>query len=531
MYSGNVDVEKIASKTKDRPVEESLPDQATNSEGRAKNSHRPSHVKNTNLPRPEAGRRVSFDPSDSSDEVILFAGRQISQSQTPGKQCTTEHSKISSHEGSLDVLENAHTTKKSSSTIINPLVKSDASHGQYAQHRPTCLETNVLTNPSWKETLSKLTHRKRRKRLRKFVEDQDVLRDYITNSCDFDVLEKCAEFSELNRRDLGDPDADHWVDFEESLAAELGKTIIDRSVDGGGCAQSHDLDKLSTSSEASDTLVHVLSKRERPSGRHYDVVKEGFAIEEARWLPEGSPTARGVDRKIHPIEQDQAKTMADAATGDHSDTSSMMNLQETLDVQKDFDDLKAKNELDDRKERMTDRQLANLLWKQEELGFRSNDLLLFNGDGIDSAENKINDAQVRKPLSPTAPLKLQLRSGRKNHYQHSASGTPNTLDEDPYNGFNVMDRDRPSLCKRQKDRRRIASPELSDSDLEQRIKRTWENDRIKKKFRKEKREELRAQGLLGRKGKVNMKARYSEGMSMNQVKDEVRDFLLSPMER
>lgn len=44
------------------------------------------------------------------------------------------------------------------------------------------------------------------------------------------------------------------------------------------------------------------------------------------------------------------------------------------------------------------------------------------------------------------------------------------------------------------------------------------------------REELRAQGLLSRKREADLKAKYSGGISMTQVKKEIKDFLLSSME-
>ena len=59
----------------------------------------------------------------------------------------------------------------------------------------------------------------------------------------------------------------------------------------------------------------------------------------------------------------------------------------------------------------------------------------------------------------------------------------------------------------------------------------WEKDRTKKKMRKQERQELRAQGLLGKKNKVDLKAKYSEGISTIEVKMEIKDSLLSSLER
>lgn len=55
----------------------------------------------------------------------------------------------------------------------------------------------------------------------------------------------------------------------------------------------------------------------------------------------------------------------------------------------------------------------------------------------------------------------------------------------------------------------------------------WDNDRIKKKERKQEREALRAQGLLGRKnGRADLKQKYKEGMGIHAVRDEIKLFLM-----
>jgi hypothetical protein len=59
------------------------------------------------------------------------------------------------------------------------------------------------------------------------------------------------------------------------------------------------------------------------------------------------------------------------------------------------------------------------------------------------------------------------------------------------------------------------------------MQKTYENDRVKKKERKQEREELRAQGLLGSKnGKPDLKKKYQEGMSIREIKEEIRAFLM-----
>ncbi|ODM18312.1 hypothetical protein SI65_06183 [Aspergillus cristatus] len=80
----------------------------------------------------------------------------------------------------------------------------------------------------------------------------------------------------------------------------------------------------------------------------------------------------------------------------------------------------------------------------------------------------------------------------------SASAFADALESDPYHGFDIMDFNRPSLRKKAKGRKGPPDLMLSDSELEMELEKAWRNDREKKKSKKQKREELRSQGLLGR---------------------------------
>jgi hypothetical protein len=91
-----------------------------------------------------------------------------------------------------------------------------------------------------------------------------------------------------------------------------------------------------------------------------------------------------------------------------------------------------------------------------------------------------------------------------------------------------MDFERPSLKKKPKGRKgKLILDDVSDSELEESMQAAWDNDRIKKKERKQEREELRAAGLLGNKnGKADLKQKYKEGMGIQAVKDEIKRFLI-----
>ncbi|PYH63933.1 putative R3H and G-patch domain protein [Aspergillus vadensis CBS 113365] len=115
-----------------------------------------------------------------------------------------------------------------------------------------------------------------------------------------------------------------------------------------------------------------------------------------------------------------------------------------------------------------------------------------------------------------------------NGFFASATAFADALEFDPYYGFDIMDFNRPSVKKKSKGKGRSLDINLSDSELESELVNAWQNDRAKKKARKQKREELRSQGLLGR-GRQNpsLKDKYSNGIGTEDLRSEIRHFLLS----
>lgn len=113
----------------------------------------------------------------------------------------------------------------------------------------------------------------------------------------------------------------------------------------------------------------------------------------------------------------------------------------------------------------------------------------------------------------------------------SASTFADALESDPYYGFDIMDFDRPSFKKKTKGNK---GPHmvLSDSELELELEKAWKNDREKKKSKKQKRQELRSQGLLGRSiDKPDLKSKHADGIGVDDLKSEIRIFLLSSKDR
>ncbi|XHG09166.1 hypothetical protein AWENTII_012245 [Aspergillus wentii] len=150
---------------------------------------------------------------------------------------------------------------------------------------------------------------------------------------------------------------------------------------------------------------------------------------------------------------------------------------------------------------------------------------------IDNEESDIDSEEYPFDMKTDIEAIETLQGGVKGHsatqFLSSASSFADALELDPYRGFDIMDFDRPSIRNKSKGKQRAFDLMISDSELELELENAWQNDRTKKKAKKQKREELRSQGLLGR-SKPDLKIKYSNGMSIDHFKSEIRIFLLSP---
>ncbi|PNS21417.1 Protein SQS1 [Sphaceloma murrayae] len=183
---------------------------------------------------------------------------------------------------------------------------------------------------------------------------------------------------------------------------------------------------------------------------------------------------------------------------------------------------------------MTDEEIARMLAKQEELGMGSDELLLLDDSGMAATELAEAEAGLEALLSRSS-RRTPKRGKKGRDVFPSASLMADVLDQDPYNGFDIMDFDRPSLRAAGKKGRKTKGPlpeelaALSDEDLISDLQSAWSNDRAKKAAKKAEREELRAEGLLGR-GKANKfrpdpQIKFAEGLTLNQLRHELEDFL------
>lgn len=497
------------------------------------------------LPPPFTRRSPSPAASDSGDEIILFVGRRSNQSE-PHK--TTSQTIVSGSMSERKALTNSvllKTSHRSMATIVDDPVEGNTNNSTAVeQHtlpdqqmptgpKPAIQHTQDLSKGVSSSMPGKRRRGRRRSRQWQADEEAQIMADYIANTNESDDLHAFSKSFGLNQRDLAGSDIAEWEDEETVSMSEQKGNVPLRDLDEWDVADLQDFDDISASSEALDSIEQVLLSRQRPSGVQYLVVGHGHKVDDARWLPLAALDVPGADEKVRIFEEEQAEVERLLDESNNSEQSMSLDEQLALDALGDMEDLEDEEDLVDRRRaRLTDEQIARLLSKQEELGLGSEDLRIFDGRDFNSGDEV--KAQLDGMWDEVVNFQYQTKRKWKKRVQPnfpSATALADMLDRDPYNGFDIMDQDRPSLRRKQKGRHRNLPMELSDSELELQIHMAWENDRSKKKKRKQEREELRAQGLLGKRGKPDLKARYSEGMSIVELKSEIKDFLLSSMER
>ena len=344
-------------------------------------------------------------------------------------------------------------------------------------------------------------------------EEDAILADYIANMDNKEEL-----LAAFNQRELGGTSDDVWQETEAS--SEEPKN----DMNGWERSDLLDFDDLSTSDGVVGEIQAIYSKRARPTGTQYLVVMKNQSIDEARWVTAETVSFCCAMELLDAFEAEQTLL---AQFQNNANESSDSEDDESLDIDEEGDDQ------DSIQEKMTDEQIARLLNKQEELGMGSKQLLLFDDAADDEDEDFIGFKTVMSASKSKRGKSCGLNRARGDF-------PPATALADAYDGFDIMDFERPSLKKKPKGRKGKIAFDLSDSELEASMQMAWDHDRQRKREKKEQREELRSQGLLGSKnGKPDLKEKYKEGMNFSEVKAEIKNFLmgadttlaLSPMDK
>lgn len=484
----------------------------------------------------------SADPPSppSSDEEVTFVGRKQSQASRPSSQLQshtmarpTPQKKLASQSKSTLQVQESSSRRIAPQTIapapIEQIPKPIDPSNDFMTLNLRSKDNTDLVQPTFRHEIPSDSRSNKRKRPRRRglempgndAATQAALEDYLAN------MQDNNEFAGLNA------DAD---------AAEM-----DTDMNGWATEDIEDFGDMSTSEEILDAVSHVLSKRTRESGLQYLVVWEDSSVDEARWIQHQSLPA-SADPLIKAFEEEEKNIREASAEDDESDDSdddeedseesfaldwgSDESLDENEILGDDDDDFNDDRDLIQRRmERMTDEHIARLYAKQQALGIMDDDLVLF--DGIEDID--LSDSNFATK-APNSSRKRSLKRGKA----HKKQSKPTFFDPedalafeaDNYGLFDPMDHDRPSLATGKAKGKGKKAPafdlELSDSSLADNIRSSWENDRRAKKAKKAEREELRAQGLLGKKNNKNrpdLKARYTDGMSIQALETEFEAFL------
>lgn len=461
----------------------------------------------TGLPAPATRIRASSPtPSNSSEEIILFQGRnrQKDRIAEPSKPTRVVVDPIDANIKSNRVYERETPEAATSSEAVSSRF----------------LNQSASSSPSKFEAILPKSQSKHRPRGHSDIDQEEedaLIADYVANA---DAWGTSGRF---HQRPLGGSDDD--------IGHDDTKPHFDRQArsksplrDGWDRSYICDFDDLSTSDGVIGELQVILSKRIRSSGVQYLVVWEGQSIDEARWVP--ATTLTTAEALVHVADFEEEEKLVAEYQGNDDEGSTDSDDMDTDDALDEEDEEDEEDLWEKKADHLTDEQIARLLAKQEELGMGADELLLLDDAADADADDDLPHPSVRYNPFVLAPQKLKTKDrGAKRPRDDFPAATAMA---NAYDGFDIMDFERPSLKKKPKGRRGKLPFDLSDSELEASLQAAYENDRAKKKERKQQREALRAEGLLGSKnGKPNLKDKYREGMGIGAVKDEIKAFLIS----
>ncbi|ERF71404.1 hypothetical protein EPUS_07432 [Endocarpon pusillum Z07020] len=510
---------------------------------------------------PDANRNPSFvrtrsisASSTSSSEVILFAGRGNHQKKKRKSPPPSMPGCDGAQASSGSRLKDDSSSPKRLPANLPSRLKPDATEfvpTQLTESGPRySLRTqDVVGSTSFPKDVSGSTNHSDQKRskgrprrdqrtfLESYDHEEEIIRDYIENIKENQSTEEDAS-----------SDSNEHPDTRESGLhdgkAQTGNSVPERKSqskslrDEWSSDDLRDFDELETSEDELTDPGGVFSRRERPSGRQYLVTPKGQSTDFAKWILQEKLTSTVARELIiafeetHVGEPDESEKDIDDEDdeGDWDVSSSDDPENEALnDLIRDHDSEHNENErILEHTSRMTDADLARILNKQAELGIETDEIVLFDG--------ALEESQDFISFSAKAHTSNRTRSKQNRRSKGtfpSAEAFADVLDEDPYNGFDVMDFDRPSLKPKKRGRKSANGLpfELEDDELADQLAQSWANDRAKKAMKKVEREELRQAGLLGaksRKGnRIDLQTKYkNSGMDMDQVKAEIRTFLL-----
>ena len=464
------------------------------------------------LPPPTVRCSLSPVPSDSSEELVVFRGRNRS------RQCRGTNV--------FHQTERLQTRQPMNSDLgfrdIHDSTNQQVGKPRKPRTNSSLAKRKVVGSIDMAEGT---TIKSRRVRDSMGKEHEKIMEDYIQNMR-ANPEDNCDQL-ESKSFGLLDPGASKDDMWQAETVASLTKEAISNSRSGWSNKDLDEFEALGSTIDVPDTVVSILSRRQRPSGVHYLVVREGYDLDDARWVTRSCLEKLCAPELVSIFDFNEKERANTSVVSSDIDTEALR----ILDIDDEAENTGSEDDLiKSKKASITDEEIALRLAKHEQLGFSSSEVMRFTGNEV---EGWSDDEGINRLVQATRKYSGGNVMTRRRNVNGTASARAfgDALIQDPYGGFDVMDHERSSLRRRPKGGHGVLPIELSDSELEASVLLAWENDRTKKKLQKQERLKLRTQGLLNKRNKVDMKAKYREGMPFVSFKEEFRDFLDSEERR
>jgi len=218
----------------------------------------------TGLPPPQA-RSLSPTPSDSSEEIIVFNGRN----NLLRDKSKTRYPSTRAIDVKIRLVEDKIHEKEG---LLEEALRKNASP-QPPQDSADPLFENILPTKG-----ARLLNRPSRGR----AEEEAIITDYISNidNGNEDLVGNVS----FSQRELGGIEGEIWQDEMETSSLNHVRHIShDRAEYRWDRSDICDFDDLSTSDGVMGEVQAIFAKRERQSGAQYLVVWKEQTIDEARW--------------------------------------------------------------------------------------------------------------------------------------------------------------------------------------------------------------------------------------------------------
>jgi G-patch domain len=393
------------------------------------------------------------------------------------------------------------------------------------------LSTSSDAAPS-SSRLRGVNNRYRKRWGRKQVEEEEedaILQDYIANMAKEDEDDDEVEGgNKPHRRNetfrFYDGTAENHVKVQTTgKSSSKGRRERPEQAIDWSSGDLEDFDDLSTTDDEVPNVGQVLRHRERPSGAQYLVTATGQSTSEAKWILHSKLTSTTALGEIQVFEE--IRNMQIDIESEDSESLSTSAEEALEDLNEDIESEEDENtRIFQHTERMTDEEIARALAKQEELGMGGDEVMLFDGNGMEDSDDEIGNGGNFVSFSMGKHTSNRSRSKRNRRQKDSfpsAEAFADALDQDPYGAFDVMDFDRPSLRPKRKGRNPFPFDlELEDEDLAQQLVNAWTKDREKKATRKREKMDARAALLLEAGDRSDPAA----------IKAEIRKFLVEEID-